>query len=426
MTTNNNILKKRVKSLQKALASDSAIAVVSSRNEVIKSNDVSYNFRQDSNFFYLTGCSKSTGLTLIIYPDKTPLLLAQQITPLQIIWEGAPPSREKIADNIGADLQIVPNIFNFLMNEIKDKRRLYYSKVNNTDSYKVAEYTFISDKSNLPKELYCISLLIEPLRLIKSTHEISLIKQAIQITHKSLNAFLENLSTGVSEDSLAKVISATYSMNGACEGFQSIVATGGSSSILHYHLLKLSVKKNDLVLVDTGAEYGLYNSDITRVFPVSGKFTGIWRDIYLIVYEAHKVACATIKDGVSINAVYLAALEILIEGLIYLKVLKGRVSSLIEQKAYYDFFPHGIGHSLGIDVHDSNILNTRNKTILKSGQVLTIEPGLYFRKKFGKISVGGIRLEDDLLVTKSGSVNLSYKIPLAINEVEEWVRSRRK
>ena len=164
-------------------------------------------------------------------------------------------------------------------------------------------------------------------------------------------------------------------------------------------------------MIDCGAELNMYNGDITRCYPVDGKFSPIMQEIYSIVLEAQKASIKAVKNNVKIETVYNASAKILTEGLVELKVLKGKVSKLLEKKAYQPYFPHGIGHSLGIDVHDVGNLRGNNNAVLKKGMVFTIEPGIYFPKTVGRAPACGIRIEDNILVTENGCKILSDFIP---------------
>jgi Xaa-Pro aminopeptidase len=189
--------------------------------------------------------------------------------------------------------------------------------------------------------------------------------------------------------------------------FQTIVAAGKSAAVLHYHDYTRILKSKELILIDCGAEYNNYAADISRTYPVGDQLSPQLAALLEIVSDAQHAAISEIKAGVSFGKAYAAAAKELTKGLITLKVLKGSLKSLLKKSAFKPYFPHGIGHSLGLDVHDIGRMRNNNESLLKKGMVLTIEPGLYFSKPHGLIPACGIRIEDDVLVTDKGCQILS-------------------
>jgi len=174
-----------------------------------------------------------------------------------------------------------------------------------------------------------------------------------------------------------------------------------------------------MLLIDCGAEYSMYAADITRVFPVSGTFSGPRRDVYEIVLAAQKAAIRAVRPGADVAAVYRAAARVLVEGLVELGVLRGKASRLLERGAYRPYFPHSIGHTLGLDVHDIGRMRGERRLTLQEGMVISIEPGLYFTSRAGKVPACGVRIEDDVLVTAGGARVLSAAFPKEPGEIEQ-------
>jgi Xaa-Pro aminopeptidase len=212
-------------------------------------------------------------------------------------------------------------------------------------------------------------------------------------------------------------------MNSAAIGFNSIVAAGANAATLHYEALAAKIRKEDMVLIDSGAQLNRYCADITRVLPASGMFSQIHRIIYEIVLQAQLAALKKVKAGVKILTIYDAAAEVITEGLKELGVLKGPLKALLKKKAFKPYFPHGIGHSLGLDVHDLSQLRGNNEAVLEAGMVFTIEPGLYFSKSISNVPACGVRIEDNVLVTKSGCEILSPGFPKDAEQIEALMQS---
>jgi Xaa-Pro aminopeptidase len=238
------------------------------------------------------------------------------------------------------------------------------------------------------------------LRLFKDPSEVAKIKEAAEITGGALQNVLPLIEAGVAEREIGAFIEYFYKVHGAEPAFGTIVASGASAATLHYRSLSRKLKKGELLLIDTGAELDMYASDITRMIPVGGTTSLELRDLHDIVLRAQLIAIKKVRPGVRMVDVYNAAAKELVYGLKYLGILKGNVSQLLKKGAFKPYFPHGIGHPLGIDVHDAT--PTGQESILEKGMVITIEPGLYFPKPTGPLPACGVRIEDDVLVTSRG------------------------
>ena len=213
-----------------------------------------------------------------------------------------------------------------------------------------------------------------------------------------------------------------YRARGADVAFSTIVGGGISAATLHYETAHRKLKNEDLLLVDLGAEYKLYAADITRTVPISGHFSKEYRILYTAVLNAQMAAIKRIKHGAKIQTLYDAVVEHLVDGLLQLKVLKGSAKANIKKKTYLPYFPHGLGHGLGLDVHDVGDFRGSAGGILQEGVVYTVEPGLYFPKPIGKLPACGIRIEDDVLVTRKGCEVLTPELPKKPDEVEAWMQ----
>lgn len=395
--------------------------LLSSAPRRIFSRDTYYPYRQDSDFFYLTG-SHCEDLALIISSNhKRPILIAPKIDPLKIIWEGKPPSYSTLAAAIGAELIISNDINKEILNRVRGHERLYHQNVPGTLSYTAAKKiadTPSHNKNNLPRELAHTDVILEPMRLFKDSFEVKQIKSAAKITNKALFELLPLIKPGTSEAQIAYGLDYHIRMLGGTLAFNTIAAAGPSAAVLHYEHYTRKMTRADMLLIDCGAALNLYNADITRVIPVSGKFSPIHKEIYSVVLEAQKAAISKVKHAALSGAVYNAAAKVITEGLVELGVLRGKTSKLMQKQAFKPYFMHGIGHTLGLDVHDVGSVRGNNKASLKKGMVMTIEPGLYFPKKIGRVPACGVRIEDDVLVTARGCEVLTEGFPKEVDEVE--------
>jgi len=263
------------------------------------------------------------------------------------------------------------------------------------------------------------------MRLIKSTTEIELIKKAIKITKEAHHEAIRFDKREKYEYALQAKIEYVFKSNGAySDAYTSIVACANAANTLHYISNNKPLKKDTLVLIDAGCEYDYYASDITRTIPVSGKFTKPQKELYNMVLEVQKKIIRMIKPHAKRSALQAKAEVLLTQGMIELGILKGNAKKLIEKKKHKKYFPHGIGHWMGLDVHDEAPYSYPNsKEIpLQKGMVLTIEPAIYCSKEDKKIPKKyrgiGIRIEDNILVTKSGYANLSKKIAKTTAQIE--------
>jgi Xaa-Pro aminopeptidase len=273
--------------------------------------------------------------------------------------------------------------------------------------------------------------ILDELRLVKDAHELSLLRRAAEITVDGHRAAARRIAPGEGEWTVEAVLNASFRGAGARgPGYESIVGSGANACVLHYVDNTSVIDDGALVLVDAGAEYAFYNGDVTRTYPASGRFEGAARDVYEIVESARAAAVAAVQPGCPVAAVHEAATRVLVEGLIVLGVLAGDVEQLIADQAHKLFYPHQTSHWLGLDVHDPGDYARKGvPRELVPGMVLTIEPGLYFRPSLeatpARFSGIGVRIEDDVVVTKDGCEVLTASLPTAADDVAALVRSAR-
>jgi Xaa-Pro aminopeptidase len=414
---------------------ENSLLILSGATEKVRNNDVHYEFRQDSNFWYLTGLEEPDAIMIMLKKDSTKyILFLQQKKIEEEVWNGYKIGTEKAKKYFLADESFENNQLDELSELILSCEKIYY---NLGSSKKIDEMIFegienlrkTKSRTGIPNPLIMDpTILIDSMRLIKSKNEISMIKTAIDITSNGFNEAIKCTAYGKYEFEIQEMLEKEFRLSGAKRnGYPSIVASGKNSCILHYISNNEKLKKDSLLLIDAGSEWDYYSADVTRTWPVNGKFSSEEKDIYQIVLEANINAIEECKIGNSINDPQKKALNTMIEGLRHLNILSESVEEIIEKKLYVPFYMHSTSHWLGLDVHDAGKYKDRddNFTQFEEGMVLTIEPGLYFgdmaqniTEKYKNI---GIRIEDDILVTESGPKNMTKKIPKEIKDLETMI-----
>lgn len=389
---------------------------------VTRSRDEHHEYRQSSNLFYLTGSVAADLCLLVGKKLKTPVLLARKLTEKELLWDGAAPNLKPLAQSLGAELIVSDNLRKEILSRLAGSNHLYFDNIPGGLSWNIA-HELISlpshERGRMPLHFSHCDGILENLRLFKDEDEIALIKRANEITNEGLLYIAPRIRAGLSESQVARTIEYVFRMNEASMSFGTVVGSGPSAAILHHRNLVRKLKNGEMVLIDCGAEFNLYAGDITRVMPVNGKFTEQQKDLYDIVLAAQRAALKQIRAGARIGNSYDAAARVLTQGLVELKVLRGKVSTLIAKKAFRPYFPHGISHSLGLDVHDVGRLRGSHDAVLEAGMVITCEPGLYFQKKAGSLPACGVRIEDNVLVTKRGCEILSEGFPKETKQIED-------
>ncbi len=402
-----------------------SLGVVFSASYKNRSNDTEYPFRQDSNFYYLSGFLEDNSCLVFLKRKKkvkTVLFVAKK-DKTQELWNGKRLGADEAKKRFLVDEVYEYGEFNTKLKEyVKDKKALYYDF--NLDYSKVK---VLKRYSKEVQSFENISAFIRKMRLIKSGSEIKLIKKAISITKDAHHKAMSRASSLKYEYQLQAEIEYEFKRNGAySDAYTSIVACGNSANTLHYIDNNKKLISGELILIDAGCEYEYYASDITRTIPVNGTYSPAQKKLYNMVLITQLQIIKMIKPGVKRSGLQKKAIELLSQGMIELGILKGSLKKAIKNELYKKYYPHSIGHWMGIDVHDEAPYKYENgKEIpLKAGMVLTIEPGIYIDendkdvpKKYRGI---GIRIEDDILVTKKGCKNLSKGIAKSIKDVEAY------
>ena len=414
--------KKRRKSLVKTLKPYS-IAIVVSANLQTRSNDTQYPYRQNSNFYYLTGFKEENSALLIIKKKKSfkSYLFVQKKDKALELWTGKRVGVKRAKKLFSFDdvftidsLQEQSSLF------LKDMKNFYFD-------FKVSSkyIEFLQLKTEHFYTYHNLASSIEKLRLIKSPSEIALIKKALTITKEAHHKAMELSRSLKYEYELQAEIEYIFKKEGAySDAYTSIVACGNSANTLHYIENSKKLVDGELILIDAGCEYDYYASDITRTIPVSGKFSDAQKELYEMVLDVEKKIIEMIKPEIYRSDLHKESERLLCEGMVNLGILKGSVKKLLKKQKHKKYYPHGIGHWMGLDVHDASPYKDNKGKELKlcSGMVMTIEPGIYIDKNDTSVPKKyrgiGIRIEDDILVTEDGFENLSEDIKKEIKEIE--------
>jgi Xaa-Pro aminopeptidase len=389
----------------KQFAGGSNALIISSNPSATRSADQNHPYRANSDLYYLTGCT-APEVTLIVKdsgPDPITLIVEPE-DPKKIIWEGRRQEIAPIAKEIGARVIRSQDPKKTIKEMLRDVRCIFTQTIPGTISNSI-RLDFARQSGETPKRspIACANAdtILSPLRLIKSSSEIQAIAEAGAVTSEVLHSIVPMLVPGTKEREIATLIESIYRTSGGEPAFGAIVASGASAATLHYHSHTKTLKRGDLLLIDTGIELGMYASDITRTIPI-GPISAAQTTLYEAVLAAQKAAFSAIKHNALIRDIYLAAAKEITIGLKETGVLHGSLTSLLKKEAYKPYFPHGIGHTLGIDVHDVGGLRGDNESRLKTGMVFTIEPGVYLAKPTKHLPALGIRIEDDIVVERNG------------------------
>ncbi|MDD5159592.1 MAG: aminopeptidase P N-terminal domain-containing protein [Sulfuricurvum sp.] len=412
---------------------DEGVAIITSALTQSRSNDTEYPYRQNSDFYYLCGLNEDNSvLVLIKTPEFTKtILFVEAYNAESALWNGArlgvDGARECFkVDEVHDNTEYIGMIKELLREHINLYIDLYSDSVSLIEAKNAAQslHSTRGVKRHI-RSIRDITYLIRTLRLIKSDDEIELIKKAIAITAEAHHSAMRECRAGMREYQLQAAMSYIFLNNGASsEAYGAIVAGGNNANTLHYVDNRDTLNDGDLVLIDAACEWELYASDITRTFPVNGKFSDAQREVYNAVLDVQLCVIEAIKPGVKRDWLQTYSEELLCDALIELGILSGERNSLIEAKEHKKYAPHGIGHWMGLDVHDPcpYVDEEGASLAFMAGMVMTIEPGLYFRiddesvpERYRGI---GIRIEDNILVTEEGYENLSAMIAKSVEEIE--------
>lgn len=416
-----------------ALMEPNSIAIIPSAHEQQRSRDTEFPFRQDSDFYYLSGFVEPDAV-LVLIPGRRHgqyVMFCRDRDPKMELWNGFREGTDGVCENYAADDAFpIGDIDEILPGLIEGRERVYYSMGRSTefDQQIMAWVNRIRGNaargSAPPGEFTDLDHMLHDLRLIKSAAELRLMRRAGEITGRAHVRAMRHCQPAMVEYQLEAEILHEFASSGARHpAYSSIVGSGGNACVMHYIENNSKMRGGDLVLIDAGCEYEYYAADVTRTFPVNGVFSKEQRALYELVLASQVAAIDAIRPGNHWNQPHDASVRVITEGLVKLGLLKGGVASLIKRAAYQEFYMHKAGHWLGLDVHDVGDYRVADEwRMLEPGMVMTVEPGIYVspdNKKVAKKWRGiGIRIEDDVIVTDQGHEIITSGVPKTIEEIE--------
>ncbi|MGO3345361.1 MAG: aminopeptidase P N-terminal domain-containing protein [Marinomonas sp.] len=414
---------------------ENTVAIVRAGDLCTRNNDCEYEFRPDSSFFYLTGFPEPSAYVLIGKKAETTLVSLPK-DPEKEQWEGFRYGVEGAISTFGvtdavplgelsqAALGLLDGAYNvaFLFADEPLRQQILQWRDQLTARARAGAVP--------PTQLIDLASTISEMRLRKDAEEIALMEKAAQISVEAHKQAMLTVRPGMKEYELEAELNYVFMKSGARQpAYNNIVASGSNACVLHYINNDDTINEGDLILIDAGAEYHCYAGDITRTFPASGKFTKPQADLYQVVLDAHTAGLKELTVGAPYEACHNVAVKTLTQGLMTLGLLVGELDSLIESKAYRDFYMHNTGHWLGLDVHDCGAYRVDGQSRpLEAGMVLTIEPGLYVSLDNHQVDEKwrgiGIRIEDDILIRAEGPYILTHGLPREIDEIEAFMAQR--
>jgi Xaa-Pro aminopeptidase len=418
-----------------------SVAIIPAAREAVRSHDTNYRYRQNSDFFYLTGFEEPDAIAVIAPSEaKKFTLFVRPRDPERAIWDGYRAGVEGAKSDYSADEALPIADFDARLPEILDgPASLYYAfghANSELDEKIIRQLTLMRETNRRPLEppqtIIDPTSILHEMRVFKSEAEVEIMQRAADIAAAAHVEAMQIARAGMKEYEVEALLEASFRRQGAAgSSYTSIVGSGANATTLHYITNQDTLRDGDLLLVDAGAEYLGYASDITRTFPINGKFTEAQRDIYELVLQTQMSCIDMVRPGVRLEDLKTHSVEMLTEGMVKLGLLKGDPAKLIEEKKYMQFYMHNLGHFLGIDVHDAGryYFNGESRPA-EPGMVMTIEPGLYISPDTKNIPEGfnqdvpakylgiGVRIEDDVLVTEKGARVLTDKVPKDAGEIE--------
>jgi len=409
-----------------------SVAIIPAAREATRSNDTQYRYRQDSDFFYLTGFEEPESIAVIAPGRKQKYtLFVRPRDPEQEVWIGKRAGVEGAVSEWGADAAFPIAEFDEKLHDILDgAAKLYYRlgvnpDLDDTIIRQIARMRALNRKPiHPPRIIIDPATIVHEMRVFKSPQEIELMQQAADIAAEAHVAAMKATRPGMKEFEIEALIEQIFRRRGAAgPSYTSIVGGGANATVLHYIDNTGDLRDGDLLLVDAGAEYKGYASDITRTFPINGRYSKAQRDIYDLVLTTQMSCVEMVRPGVTHDELKRHSVEMLTDGMVRIGLLQGDPKKLIDEEKYKQFYMHGLGHLLGIDVHDVGIYYYGDQSrALEPGMVMTVEPGIYVApdtKDVPEQYLGiGVRIEDDVLCTANGPRVLTTKVPKAPEEIE--------
>ena len=431
------MIRPQLKEFMRRMAPKS-VAIIPGAHDTRRSNDTHYRFRQDSDFFYLTGFEEPDSIAIIrTEADPKYTLFVRPRDPEREIWDGRRAGVEGAKSDFGADTSFPIAEFETKLFEYLDGAEVLYYRLGNDRDL---DDRIIKEIGNMralnrkpihpPQTIIDPATIIHELRVVKSSDELEIMQAAADIAAEAHVEAMKAVRPGMQEYQIEALIEQVFRRHGSAgPAYTSIVGGGPNATVLHYINNDGELRDGELLLLDAGAEYKGYASDITRTFPINGRYTQPQREIYDLVLKAQMSCVEMVRPGVTHDQLKQHSIEVLTEGMVELGLLHGKPQELIKEKKYEKFYMHGLGHMLGIDVHDvGRYYYGRESRALEPGVVMTVEPGIYVApdaKDVPEKYLGiGVRIEDDVLCTNNGPRVLTTKVPKHAEEIEELMSHR--
>ena len=413
------------------------VAIVPTAPEQIRNRDAHYPYRYDSYFYYLTGFREPEAVLVVVGGEKPQhILFCREKNLEREIWDGYRYGPDAARETFAVDAAYCITELDARLPDLLADRSAVHVHLGADAVWDARVLGWINNVRNrarsgvaAPNDIRDVRTLLDDMRLRKDDHEVALMRRAGDISGAAHRLAMQAVRPGASEYEIEAVLQHEFRRSGAqAPAYTPIVAGGANACVLHYVENNAALHDGDLLLIDAGCELDGYASDITRTFPVNGRFSGPQRVVYELVLAAQAAAIATVKPGARWNEPHDAAVKVLAQGFIELKLLEGTLDGVLEQETYKQFYMHRTGHWLGLDVHDAGEYKTGGAwRELQPCMVLTVEPGCYIRPAPG-VPEGfaniGVRIEDDALVTAKGSEILSASAPKSIADIEALMRDR--
>jgi Xaa-Pro aminopeptidase len=420
---------------QLAEAIGDAVAIVPTAPERIRNRDSHYPYRFDSHFYYLTGFTEPEA-ALVVVGGKA-LLFCREKNPEREVWDGFRYGPEAARERFGFDEAHPIGALDREMERLLENRPALYYPMGADAEWDARAIRWLNGvrarvRTGIaaPERVHDVRVVIDDMRLVKDEHERAIMRRAARIAASAHRRAMQRARPGRNEYEVEAELLYEFRRSGAqAPSYTPIVAGGPNACVLHYVANDAPLRDGDLLLIDAGCELDGYASDLTRTFAVNGRFTAPQRDVYEIVLAAQHAAIDAVRAGKAWNEPHDAAVKVLAQGLIDLKLLKSDVQESLEKETYKRFYMHRTGHWLGLDVHDAGEYKRQgNWRALAPGMTLTVEPGLYIRAEEDipeRLRNIGIRIEDDVLVTDAGCEVLTAEAPKAVADVEALMRDAR-
>ncbi|MFV5524752.1 Xaa-Pro aminopeptidase [Acinetobacter variabilis] len=412
-----------------------SIAIIATSPVALRNRDADYKYRADSSFFYLTGFAEPEAVAVIETFDTeeegyTYSLFCRERDREMEIWNGYRAGVDGAVDDYEADEAYAIDLLDEeILTKLQNKDKLFYRIGHNAEfDARVAKWIATASGesrrgTSAPAQIMQLDRIVDEMRLHKDENEIELMQLASDISAEAHTLAMQKVRPGMMEYALEAELNYVFGKNGCVPSYNSIVGGGENACILHYVENDKELKDGDLVLIDAACEYQFYASDITRTFPVNGKFSPEQKALYNVVLDAQIAAINAVQIGNSYKEPHNVAVRILVQGLLDLGIMQGEIDEIIQTESFRQFYMHGTGHWLGMDVHDVGTYKANGEwRAYEEGMVVTVEPGLYIAPDDETVDVKwrgiGIRIEDDVVATKNGPLVLTAKVVKTVEDIE--------